>query len=125
MLFPFQIQCLQIVNKGDIVFEREITFNAKTTNQLTIKTSPAFLPAFKNNVLNVEVLDEQELGLSNSKVKFKLISPERIETFIGSELTNGLGKAVFKANGLSPNSKIKIEVEKAGYQFTPTLVPVE
>ncbi len=116
---------LQIVNKGNIVFEREIKFNAKVSNKLTIKSSPTFLPAFKKNVLNVELIDEQELGLSNTKVKFKLISPERIERFIGSELTDGLGKAVFKIGNLSPQSKLKIEVEKAGYQFTPVLVPVE
>ncbi|MFH1391085.1 MAG: carboxypeptidase-like regulatory domain-containing protein [Candidatus Diapherotrites archaeon] len=109
---------VQIVSDNQLVFEKFISFNSVSREDLKVTVFPEVLPAFTEFDLNVNVMlidkDDDFEAVNDAMVRVERITPDREETvFISS--TNGDGLALIRIPPSDPKTRVKIRVEKEGY----------
>ena len=110
---------LQVEADGRIVFEKAVGFSIVNKGNLAVSVSPEVLGAYVANGIEIEAkygADTSESGrpVEDALVRLTIIAPDNSKsTKIGR--TDQAGKESFLIPASEPETKVIIEVEKAGY----------
>ena len=118
---------LEIVADGRVVFLKTISAQVVAEKSMAIGVSPATIPSYVNNTIEVrtiELFEGQRFELKDALVKLSVTNPDKTEAFY-SGTTNRLGIATFGLSPLDPGTKIRIEAEKPGYYAAPVIKIVD
>ena len=112
---------LRIVSAGNEVLEKRINFTVVSESDLNVIVEPDTLPAFLpiDLLVKVRFKEGNNAGLpaARANVIVSRIAPDRSESS-SSKKTDAAGNALFQicqGNGCSPSTKVRIEVQLAGY----------
>ncbi|MEK6970168.1 MAG: carboxypeptidase-like regulatory domain-containing protein, partial [archaeon] len=116
---------LQLINEGDIVFERTVELDIYSTNTLHLDVSPETASAFVPTEFLIHVTDGQGFDIPDALVSLLKIDPNKSQQFIAQKLSDPAGKVSFIAPPSHPYTHFIFDATKGGYASTPVEIIVD
>lgn len=116
---------IQLIDAGDIVFEKSIDLDIYSSNTLNIEVNPDTASAFVPTEFTISVKDAQGFDVPDALVSLLKIDPNKSQQFITKKTTDPTGKVVIIAPPSLPYTHFVFDATKGGYASDPVEIIVD
>ncbi|MEK6902268.1 MAG: hypothetical protein AABX02_01615, partial [archaeon] len=116
---------IQLINNGEIVFEKSVELQIDSTNTLFINVDPQTASAFIPTTYSISIVDEEGFQVQDALVSLLKVDPNKAQQFIAKQKTDITGKTTILAPPSLPNTHFIFDAEKGGYTSEPVTIVVD
>lgn len=116
---------IQLIDAGDIVFEKSIDLDIYSANTLNISVNPDTASAFVPTEFTISVKDAQGFDVPEALVSLLKIDPNKNQQFITKKTTDPTGKVIILAPPSLPYTRFVFDATKGGYASDPVEIIVD